>query len=263
MKIEVSVIPEYNRLDESAAMAEKYNAHFEYNDFFLPAVYMNQEEIDRRVDKYLSLGRNTSKDTLHGVFLDMVIHSTDPKIAEYSKQRIHQSMEIAKRLGVKGVIFHTGLIAGFKEEKYVSNWIRVNAEFFSALCEEYPDICVYMENMFDYDYELILKLSKELEGVTNFGMCLDYAHAAISHVAPVEWLRMCAPYIKHMHINDNDLKADLHQPVGTGQIDWSRFQDLMMKNHIHSTVLVEVKGYEAHKKSLEYLQQHQIFPFCK
>ena len=87
MKIEISVIPEYNRLDESVAVAEKYNAHFEYNDFFLPAVYMNQEEIDKRVDKYLSCGRDTSMDTMHGVFLDMVIHSTDSRIAEYSDRK--------------------------------------------------------------------------------------------------------------------------------------------------------------------------------
>ena len=257
MKIEISVIPEYNRLDESVAVAEKYNAHFEYNDFFLPAVYMNQEEIDKRVDKYLSCGRDTSMDTMHGVFLDMVIHSTDPRIAEYSKQRIHQSMEIAKRLGVKGVIFHTGLIAGFKEQKYVSNWIRVNAEFFSKLCAEYPDICVYMENMFDFDYELILKLSKELEDVTNFGICLDYAHAAISHVAPVEWLRKCAPYIKHMHINDNDLINDLHMPLGKGKIDWQEFRrelELLLEGGIMKEtpgILIELKSLESFEESIE------------
>lgn len=257
MKIEISVIPEYNRLDESVAVAEKYNAHFEYNDFFLPAVYMNQEEIDKRVDKYLSCGRDTSMDTMHGVFLDMVIHSTDSRIAEYSKQRIHQSMEIAKRLGVKGVIFHTGLIAGFKEQKYVSNWIKVNAEFFSKLCTEYPDICVYMENMFDYDYELILKLSKELEDVTNFGICLDYAHAAISHVAPVEWLRKCAPYIKHMHINDNDLINDLHMPLGKGKIDWQEFRrelELLLESGIMKEmpgILIELKSLESFEESIE------------
>ena len=44
MKIEISVIPEYNRLDESVAVAEKYNAHFEYNDFFLPALLDDEEE---------------------------------------------------------------------------------------------------------------------------------------------------------------------------------------------------------------------------
>ena len=257
MKIEISVIPEYNRLDESVAVAEKYNAHFEYNDFFLPAVYMNQEEIDKRVDKYLSCGRDTSMDTMHGVFLDMVIHSTDPSIAEYSKQRIHQSMEIAKRLGVKGVIFHTGLIAGFKEQKYVSNWIKVNAEFFSKLCAEYPDICVYMENMFDFDYELILKLSKELEDVTNFGICLDYAHAAISHVAPVEWLRKCAPYIKHMHINDNDLINDLHMTLGKGKIDWQEFRrelELLLESGIMKEmpgILIELKSLESFEESIE------------
>ena len=257
MKVEILLIPEYDRLDESVAMAEKYHAHFEYNDFYFPSVYMNQDEIDKRVERYLSCNRDTGMDTMHGAFLDLVLHSSDPKIAEYSKQCMRKSMEIAKRLGVKGVIFHTGLIAGFKEYNYVSNWITKNAEFFRDLCTSYPDIQVYMENMFDYDYELILKLSKELEGVTNFGMCLDYAHAAISHVAPEEWLRMCAPYIKHMHINDNDLINDLHMTLGKGKIDWQEFgaelEKLVKSGEMKEMpgILIEVKSLESFEESME------------
>ena len=255
MKIEISVIPEYNHLDESVAVAEKYNAHFEYNDFFLPAVYMNQEEIDKRVDKYLSCGRDTSMDTMHGVFLDMVIHSTDPRIAEYSKQRIHQSMEIAKRLGVKGVIFHTGLIAGFKEQKYVSNWIRVNAEFFSKLCAEYPNICVYMENMFDDDPDMLRMLSERLIKYPNYGVCLDYAHASLSRTKIDIWVEALAPYVRHVHINDHDGKHDLHLAVGSGVTDWKKFAVFYEKYFSSLTVLVETTRPDWQKQSLDYLMR--------
>ena len=114
-----------------------------------------------------------------------------------------------------------------------------------------------MENMFDFDYELILKLSKELEDVTNFGICLDYAHAAISHVAPVEWLRKCAPYIKHMHINDNDLINDLHMTLGKGKIDWQEFRrelELLLEGGIMKEtpgILIELKSLESFEESIE------------
>ena len=74
------------------------------------------------------------------------------------------------------------------------------------------------------------------------------------------WVRELAPYIRHMHINDNDLKADLHQPVGDGRIDWQKFHRLMQQYQVTSSVLVEVKGYEAQKKSLEYLRRFGVFP---
>ena len=53
MKVEVSFIPEYERLQESVAIAQKYHAHFEYNDFYLPSVYTDEEEVDRRIKAYL------------------------------------------------------------------------------------------------------------------------------------------------------------------------------------------------------------------
>ena len=171
MKVEVSFIPEYERLQESVAIAQKYHAHFEYNDFYLPSVYTDEEEVDRRIKAYLSCGRDTGM-------------SSDPNIAAYSKKRIRQALEIGRRLGVKGIVFHTGLIAGFKEQSYVSNWLSVNVDFFQKICMEYPDLNVYMENMFDRDEELLYQLAERMKDVPNFGICLDYAHAAISDVAP-------------------------------------------------------------------------------
>ena len=106
MKKNWLLIPEFEQRESYAELAEQCQAGFEYNDFFLPEVYGNEEEIQRRVDGYCSLRRDRSKDTLHGVFLDVVISSDDPQIAEYSKKRFRQSMEIARRMAIKGVVFH-------------------------------------------------------------------------------------------------------------------------------------------------------------
>lgn len=256
MKVEVSFIPEYERLQESVAIAQKYHAHFEYNDFYLPSVYTDEEEVDRRIKAYLSCGRDTGMDTMHGVFLDMTVHSSDPNIAAYSKKRIRQSLEIGRRLGVKGIVFHTGLIAGFKEQSYVSNWLSVNVDFFQKICMEYPDLNVYMENMFDRDEELLYQLAERMKDMPNFGICLDYAHAAISDVAPSRWFERCAPYIRHMHINDNDLVNDLHLPLGSGKIDWQEFSKELKRLYENGelkelpSILLELKSLEAFEESI-------------
>ncbi len=78
-----------------------------------------------------------------------------------------------------------------------------------------------------------------------------------------EWVKTLAPYIRHMHINDNDLENDLHLPVGEGRLDWQEFDRLVRKYRIEAPVLVEVNGYEAQRKSLEYMRCSGIYPMSK
>ena len=211
------------------------------------------------IELYKQLARDRSKDTLHGAFLDMTIHSADPVIAEHSKQCMKKSMEIGRRLGVKGVVFHTGLLAGFKEASYMDSWLEINEAFFRSLCSEYSEIEIYMENMFDLDPELWIRLGERLADVSNFGLCLDYAHASLADYPAADWLKAAAPFVKHMHINDNDLRDDLHLPVGEGKIDWNSFKKemknaLFNENH-NISILIEVKGIEAFQTSMMYWQK--------
>ena len=177
--------------------------------------------------------------------------------------RLNQSMEIAKRMELRGVVFHTGRLAGFREPAYLSNWEKINVEFFTRLADKYPKQQIFMENMFDEAPDILAKLAEQMRDVENFGICLDYAHAIISGTPGKEWIAALAPYIKHMHINDNDLRNDLHRPVGSGSIDWKEFDSLVRKYGINAPVLVEVNGYEAQKKSLEYMKQYGIYPMDK
>lgn len=129
MKRNWLIIPDFEQREESAKLAGEYNAGFEYNDFFLPKVYEDEAEVKRRIAGYKALARDRRKDTLHGAFLDVVVSSDDTTIAEYSKKRLHQSMEIGRELSVKGVVFHSGLVPGVTSEAYLSNWVKRQEEF--------------------------------------------------------------------------------------------------------------------------------------
>ena len=254
------LIPDSTDMERIDGLAREYGCSFEYNDFYTPSVLDDpgkQEEIIERYAKYRS---DFSNDTMHGAFLDVTIHSSDPLIREASILRIRQSMDIAKRMGLKGVVFHTGRLAGFRVEFYLNQWLRMNRDFFQELAAEYPKQQIYMENMFDEAPDIMASLAGQMKGTDSFGICLDYAHAALTATPPQEWLETLAPYVHHMHINDNDLQNDLHQPVGTGRIDWQLFDQLIRNHHIDATVLIEVNGYEAQKASLEYMKQHLLYP---
>ena len=252
------IIPKRDNIEESLRLSKEYNANFEYNDFFLPFVLDDEEKKKEIIDFYKSLDRDRSEDTMHGAFLDVTLHSTDDRIREVSELRVRQSMEIAKELGIRGVVFHTNMIANFKDAVYMKKWVDTNAAFYKTLLQEYPGIYVFVENMFDFDPDMLLALAKEMENEPYFGICLDYAHATISKVEAKKWFEVLKPYIKHMHINDNDLKNDLHMALGTGKINYKELKELLESGEIEPSILVEVSKLEDQEASLVYMKKEGL-----
>lgn len=254
MKRKWLIIPEFDQREAFAELAEQYHAGFEYNDFYLPQIYENEAELERRMEGYCSLKRDRSQDTLHGAFLDVVISSDDSYIARYSQKCFRQSMEIARRLSIKGVVFHSGLVRGVTYPAYLENWANRQEAFFRELCAEYPELEVYMENTQETAPELMLPLIERMQDCKNFRFCLDYAHAIISGTPVEQWVSAYGKYTSHMHVNDNDLCLDLHQVPGEGKIDWQNFKNLTEPVK-QASVLIELRGLERQKKSLEFLDR--------
>ena len=115
-----------------------------------------------------------------------------------------------------------------------------------------------MENMFDEAPDVLCGLAEEMTDYGNFGVCLDYGHGVISDTPAEVWMQQLAPYVRHMHINDNDLKNDLHAALGDGQINWKKFQQELEEFQIDASILIEVTGIGKQKKSLEYMEREQL-----
>ena len=54
-------IPEYGRLEESERFAKEQGLRFEYNDFILPDVLDEEDEIKRRIESYKASGRDIDR----------------------------------------------------------------------------------------------------------------------------------------------------------------------------------------------------------
>ena len=256
-------IPRPDQLDKYVAFSEEYHAGFEYNDFFLPFVLDDPEKIQALIDLYTSLDRDRSEDTLHGVFLDVCVNSDDPMVFHASDYRIHQSMDIASKLGVKAVIFHTNHIPNFRLKSYRESWLSRNATYWRSLLAEYPHLQIYLENMFDEEPELLALLAEELKDEPRFGVCYDFAHAFISHTELSAWGDTLLPYTKHLHINDNDKEEDTHGPVGSGTLPWNvyrSFIDRFPADH-RPSVLIEVRSFEDLSDSVRYMKEQKLYPF--
>ena len=260
---ELYIIPEFDRIEESMRLSQLFDARFEYNDFFLPALLDDGNWVRERIEFYKNLNRDRTRDILHGAFLDIVVHSEDKTIRDASVFRIRQSMDIAKELGIRGVVFHTNLIPNFKTSGYTQHWVESNRDFWKSLLEEYAGLEILLENMFDDDPELLHRLAKEMSGEERFGICFDYAHASVFGQCMDNWVDKLLPFAKHIHINDNDLRVDLHLSVGTGAIDWKQFDKYMKENGTDSSVLIEVNGAKKQSESLRYMQAAGIYPFTR
>ena len=256
-------IPNLNEIEEYLKLSAEYGLVFEYNEFFSPDLLTDPGRYAKTEDEYLSLKRDRKADTLHGAFYDINIASDDPDICKISDRRIRAGMDSARKLGVRGVIFHTNYIANFTLKSYREAWVKRCETYYRQLAADYPDIEIYVENMFDEDPELLAKLCKELKDVKNFGACFDFAHAYVSITCIEDWLSVLGPYIKHIHINDNYGTEDLHLPVGQGTLPWEIY-DSFMRSFPESkvpSVLIEVSGSEKLKRSLKYMKENKIYPF--
>lgn len=259
----VYCIPKLDQIDKFLAFSKDYNAGFEYNEFFIPAVLDQKEKVDEIIRAYKQLDRDRSEDTLHGVFLDICVNSSDSMIFKASDFRIHQSMDIATELGVKAVIFHTNHISNFRLESYQDGWVDLNEAYWRKLLQEYPHLNIYLENMFDEEPDLLKRLAGRMADEPRFGVCLDFAHAFISNTSIEKWCLDVGAYTRHLHINDNDKIQDTHHPVGSMQLPWdvyNQFIDSLPREQM-PTVLIEVRTYEDLIESVTYMKENRMYPF--
>lgn len=248
------IIPDKVNMEACLKLANKYNLGFEYNDFFMPDVLDDEDVLSRYIADYESCAL-PAYTTLHGAFFDVIPFSVDSKIKEVADLRIEQSIQTAKRLGAKAVVFHTNYNPFLNSDSYVKPWIQTNISYWSGVLKRHTDMNIYLENMFDRNPDLMEALAKELCRYENFGICLDYAHAALSEVEPEVWAEKLGKYVKHVHINDNDLISDLHLAWGDGKIDRTKFYNSYETYLKDATVLIETTPMENKIRSLDVLMK--------
>ena len=250
----ILIIPDRNNLTECLELAEQYQLGFEYNDFTHPDVLDDEQRVRDIVEIYKSAG-TLSYCTMHGAFYDVIPFSLDKRIRETADLRINQSIEAARKIGAKAVVFHTNYDPFLNSVDYVRMWIDSNAKYWSGVLSANPDMNIYLENMFDTSPDIMEQLSERLCVHENYGVCLDWAHASLSNTEPRIWAKKLGRYVKHVHINDNDNVSDLHLAWGDGKVKRDKFYECYKEYFSDATVLIETNPMEYKKRSLELLME--------
>ena len=245
------VIPDVNELEKWLNLANENDFGFEYNDFFKPCFLDDEVLLNKLISKYEKLNRKN--DTLHGVFFDINFASNDPLIKEISIKRAKTSLLIARKLRCKGVIFHTNYETWIKSQVYKDSWLEESCKVYKQLLNEFKDIDIYVENMFDDDPYMLKELANKLKDEENFGVCLDVGHAYISSTPLNIWFDELLPFIKHIHFNDHDKINDSHLAISKGSIDYKYILEKL--NDINNiSVLLEMNNYDDVVESIKVIK---------
>lgn len=235
---------------------------FSESDLGIEIQTFPQHKLDTDYDDLIKLWNDKLVDfnqpiSLHGSSFDLNPGSTDQKIIEVTKYRYLQSIDIAKKVNAKYVIFHSQTnpllsvkrIRKMKSDNQINFWIDL-------LEKEIPsDICILIENEYDDTFDDIKSICDGV-GKSNFGVCLDVGHVlAYSKISLEEWISNLGKSIKYIHLHWNDGKTDEHNEPSNSEL--LILKNLLLKYNLSPIITLEYYSediYNEVQRVREYIE---------
>jgi sugar phosphate isomerase/epimerase len=193
--------------------------------------------------------------SIHAPFMDLSPGAVDSKAREITVERFSQVFEVAEIIRPKAIVFHSGY-EKWKYAQRVDIWLKGCLKTWPSFIERADDIDtkIAIENIFEDDPENLRLLMKEI-GCDNFGICFDTGHCNLFSRVPLgEWLAQLKPYIKELHLHDNNRTFDDHLAIGDGTFDFDTlFSEIKDKDLVYT---VEAHSPEDTLKSIKRLQYY-------
>ena len=83
------------------------------------------------------------------------------------------------------------------------------------------DMTLALENVMEPSPETLVSIAAQIDD-PRLGLCLDVGHAntCVSETPPMDWIAPMAPWLRHVHLHNNQGDTDLHAPLAgiTGQV---------------------------------------------
>jgi sugar phosphate isomerase/epimerase len=194
--------------------------------------------------------------TFHFPFMDLSPGSTEPAIRELTVRRFRQVIPLIPLFKPAVAVCHTGYDwrrYGFIRGAWLERSVEIWADLGRSLARE--GCLLVLENVYEENPEEMAGLLEPLrpEGV---GFCLDTGHQSVfSKTSLSEWVRRLAPYIRHLHLHDNNGLRDDHLALGMGTVDFKGlFRELGLAR-AHPSVTLEPHREEDVLPSLQTLRE--------
>ncbi len=156
---------------------------------------------------------------LHAPFNELFPAAIDAKARKLAMDRFNQIADLSLKFGIKRMVVHSG----YMPFTYFKEWhIARSIEFWQEYMEDKPeDFEICIENVLDDEPYMLAEIADGV-GDKRVGLCYDVGHSNIKgkggfggserkeSTDPNEWLDVLAPYLKHIHLHNNDGIRDYH-----------------------------------------------------
>jgi sugar phosphate isomerase/epimerase len=250
-----SMHAQWGNRDRAYGLCESLGLGIELVSLAVPPALNDEQEFSRQSRAYhKELARLPVFKSMHGPFMEIAPHSLDSSIATASALRVGRAMKAAREIGCSAVIFHTGINTLIQAPGYIEQAISRQVTFWSDILDRYPETTVLLENMWERSPSVLSGIAESI-GDDRFGVCVDCGHAHIHGArGPAEWITELAPYLRHMHWNDNHGDIDSHLPLGAGNLDWPSVVRATNALRRKPQVVLEVGSIDAAETCIRFLR---------
>lgn len=217
-------------------MAEEYGLGLEIAEF-CTAMNMDGELYEIFDGNVRIKMRSADRFVFHGPFADLAPCCIDPRVRQVSMERYIQAVKLAEHYGIKRIVLHSGFIP----QVHFPHWYHEEGEkFWKELLAQLPqDVEIYLENVMDPNPGLLTSLVRKVAD-PRLGLCLDVGHAnATESHTVLQWLEAFKPWLRHVHIHNNDGIHDRHDALNEGTIDMRAVLDWLNEHAPDATITIE------------------------
>jgi sugar phosphate isomerase/epimerase len=218
-------------------------AGIELGSYGLAGVQSEQAWEARLAQHQAVRGRFAGRIAIHGPFIGMEFAHIDHLIREAVKRRLDRTFEAAVKLKTSRVILHSGYTSETEFFKKQAAWVSGNAEFWRIEIQRWAQagIEIVLENDIEKTPDYLVQLVNEVDH-PSLGLCMDIGHQHVfSKMDPVEWVERMGDRLYHIHVHDNDRRADRHWPIGHGTIQFEPFFAALEQHALKATISLEVE----------------------
>lgn len=227
---------------------------------FQPEIACQGNELDKIDHGFLrSVGEQLQQEqlqvTIHAPFFDLNPGTHDLAIEMITRQRFHQTLDLAESLRAKLIVFHPGYDR-WRYDRQPDLWHEKSLVFWPPLIERAEKIDCYMtlENIFEEVPDTLARLLDQLD-TPWLGHCFDVGHWNLfSETLLEDWFARLGRHTRHIHLHDNRGKADEHLPIGQGTIDFQALFSQIAGLGSTPSMTLEAHTLRELKKSLTAVQ---------
>ncbi|MBW3015576.1 sugar phosphate isomerase/epimerase [Candidatus Woesearchaeota archaeon] len=208
---------------------------FDFVDIFLEEDINIPENLD--IEKIITTLKKYNLDATGHTGYYLPFGSCVRSIREAAVNEAIRYLEVFSKLPVEYVTVHANWTASLFS---VDETIDFQVESLRKLVKEAKKYNLnLMYESLDSWRDTSDTVAKVLKKVPGLYFHLDIGHTSVHGRKPEDFIRKFHKKLKHVHLHDNNLREDLHLPMGTGANNWNSILETL-KRYYDGTITLEI-----------------------